>query len=121
MSKLSVASKCAAIVLLFGNTAGAQVREADVTGGRVAGAVANGIASFKGIPFAAPPVGASRWKAPQPVTPWTGIKQASAYGPSCMQDANFARLFGAAAPIAEDCLYLNVWTPAKTAGDALPV
>jgi para-nitrobenzyl esterase len=121
MSKLTVTSTCAALALLFGSTAGAQVREADVTGGRVAGAVANGIASFKGIPFAAPPVGALRWKAPQPVTPWTGSRQASAYGASCMQDANFARIFGAAAPIAEDCLYLNVWTPAKSAGDALPV
>ena len=91
MSKLTVASTCAAIALLFGNTAGAQVREADVTGGHVAGAVANGIASFKGIPFAAPPVGALRWKAPQPVTPWTGGRQATTFGPSCMQDADVRR------------------------------
>jgi para-nitrobenzyl esterase len=83
--------------------------------------VANGIASFKGIPFAAPPVGALRWNAPQPVKPWTGVRQATAYGPSCMQDANFARLFGAAPAISEDCLYLNVWSPAKAAGASLPV
>jgi para-nitrobenzyl esterase len=110
-----------AVSLWLAPAAGAQVRDVEVTGGKVSGVVSNGIASFKGIPFAAPPVGPLRWKAPQPVIPWTAVKQATEYGASCMQDPNFAKIFGASAPITEDCLYLNVWTPAKTAGDKLPV
>ena len=121
MKKLSTRAACTAVMLWLAPAAGAQVRDADITGGRVSGVVANRVVSFKGIPFAAPPVGTLRWKAPQPVKPWTGVKQASAFGPSCMQDPMFARLFGAPPDISEDCLYLNVWTPAKTAGDALPV
>ena len=111
----------AAAIVWLAAPAGAQVRDAEITGGKVAGAVSNGIASFKGIPFAAPPVGALRWKAPQPVKAWTGVKQATEYGGSCMQDPNFAKVFGATAPISEDCLYLNVWTPAKTPAEKLPV
>ena len=95
MKNVAISAACAAVILLLGAPAGAQVRDADVTGGRVAGAVANGIASFKGIPFAAPPVGALRWKTPQPVKAWTGVKQATSFGASCMQDAAFAKLFGA--------------------------
>ena len=101
--------------------ADAEIREVNVTGGRVTGVAVNGIVSFKGIPFAAPPVGELRWKPPQPVQPWTGVKQANAYGPSCMQDPNFVKIFGAPPAISEDCLYLNIWTPAKTPGDKLPV
>jgi para-nitrobenzyl esterase len=118
---VSIGAVCAAAALLAVSPASAQVREVDVTGGRVAGVAANGIVSFKGIPFAAPPVGPLRWKAPEPVKPWTGVKPAAAFGPSCMQDPMFARLFGAPPEMSEDCLYLNVWTPAKAAGDALPV
>src|SRR5712675_1314002 len=109
-------------LLLAAAPARAQVRDVEVTGGKVAGvAGVNGIVAFKGIPFAAPPVGPLRWKAPQPLKPWAGVKQASSFGASCMQDPMFARLFGAPPEISEDCLYLNVWTPAKSAGDALPV
>lgn len=79
------------------------------------------VASFKGIPFAAPPVGDLRWKAPQPVPAWSGTLKADHYGPSCMQDPTFARLFAAPPAIGEDCLYLNVWTPAKTRNEKLPV
>ncbi len=111
----------ACAVLLVTLDARAQIREADVTGGRVAGVAANGLVSFKGIPFAAPPVGVLRWKAPQPVKAWTGVKDASKFGASCMQDAMFPRVFGGPTEMSEDCLYLNVWTPAKAAGDALPV
>jgi para-nitrobenzyl esterase len=121
VKKPSVILACVATLLFAGSAAVAEVLQADVTGGRVTGVAANGVVSFKGIPFAAPPVGALRWKAPQPVKPWTGVKQANTFGASCMQDANFARLFGAPPALSEDCLYLNVWTPAKSAGDALPV
>jgi len=120
--KQTISILAAGVAMLWlASPAGAQVREADVTGGRVAGVVANGITSFKGIPFAAPPVGALRWKAPQPVKPWTGVKQASSFALSCMQDASAAKLFNAPEGVSEDCLYLNVWTPAKSASESLPV
>src|SRR6185503_19105139 len=99
----------------------AQIREVAVTGGRVSGVVTNGIAAFKGIPFAAPPVGALRWKAPQPVTTWTDIRVAGTFAPGCIQDPTLGRLFGAPDAISEDCLYLNVWTPATSASERLPV
>ncbi|MBO0929430.1 carboxylesterase/lipase family protein [Fibrella aquatilis] len=94
-----------------------------ITGGLVVGTLNQtaDIQTFKGIPFAAPPVGDLRWKAPQPVQPWTGIRQCNAFGPSPMQGvpAPFgpwsAEFLIPAAPISEDCLYLNVWTgTAKT-------
>ncbi len=117
----SIAAALVILTVLAASPVVAQVTEVSVTSGRVAGVVANGIASFKGIPFAAPPVGELRWKAPQPVKPWTGVKQATTYASSCMQDEMFAKLFGATSGLSEDCLYLNVWTPAKSASDALPV
>ena len=121
MKRVLISVLCAAATLSLGVPSYAEIREADVTGGRVAGVVANGIASFKGIPFAAPPVGALRWKAPQPVKPWTGVKQASTFALSCMQDSAAAKLFNAPEGVSEDCLYLNVWTPAKSASESLPV
>src|SRR5690242_11489323 len=56
-----------------------------VTGGEIRGLVHEGVASFKGVPFAAPPVGGFRWKAPQPVVPWSGVREADQYGPAPMQ------------------------------------
>lgn len=90
--------------------------------GKVAGAVEKGIASWKGIPFAAPPVGALRWRAPQPAAAWEGVREATAYSNDCMQ----LPFPSDAAPLgtapAEDCLYLNVWKPAKArATGKLPV
>ncbi len=95
-----------------------QIQTAKVTGGEVQGVVTNGISIFKGIPFAAPPVGDLRWKEPAPVQAWTGIKRADAFGLACMQPANSQ---GNTAPVGEDCLYLNVWTPAKKPGERVPV
>ena len=65
----------------------AQVQSAAVTGGRVEGVLADGVVSFKGIPFAAPPMGDLRWKAPQPLKPWSGVKKADSFGAKCMQNA----------------------------------
>jgi para-nitrobenzyl esterase len=85
------------------------------------------ISIYKGIPFAAPPVGDLRWKAPQPVKPWTQVKACIAFGPSPMQykPVPFSmwteEFLIAKEPISEDCLYLNVWTPAKTASEKRPV
>lgn len=91
----------------------------------VPGAV-KGVTAFKGIPFGAAPVGTLRWKAPQPVQPWTGVRAADRYGDVCMQPHGVGRLnvtvdLPDSPPMSEDCLYLNVWTPAKGGGGKLPV
>ncbi len=99
----------------------AQILTAKVTGGEVRGIAAEGLTEFKGIPFAAPPTGANRWRAPQPVVPWTGVKQADHFAPGCMQDASMMKFIGSDAGVSEDCLYLNVWTPAKAPRAKLPV
>src|SRR5512135_1882104 len=95
-----------------------QIQTAKVTGGEVQGVVTEGISIFKGIPFAAPPVGDLRWKAPAPVKPWPGVRNADAFANACMQAPHSQ---GNTAPVSEDCLYLNVWTPARSAGEKLPV
>ena len=87
------------------------------------------ITSFKGIPFAAPPVGENRWKAPQPLKPWDGVLEAYQFAPISVQDQPgvgtdiYCREWHVDPDIAmgEDCLYLNVWTPAKKADEKLPV
>jgi para-nitrobenzyl esterase len=99
----------------------AQIGEANVTGGRISGAVVDGIAEFKGIPFAAPPIGALRWKAPQPVRAWSGVRQSTAFGPACLQEPALANRMAPGVRLSEDCLYLDVWTPAKTSRERLPV
>ncbi|MGH9715160.1 MAG: carboxylesterase/lipase family protein [Candidatus Acidiferrales bacterium] len=108
-------------LLLCALPALAQIHVVPITGGRVAGVLSDGVVSFKGIPFAAPPVGALRWRAPQPVKAWQGVKQADQFGPSCMQNPRFTRMFDAPSAISENCLYLNVWTPAKSPDAKLPV
>ena len=95
-----------------------------ITGGSVQGVAENSLTVFKGIPYAAPPVGNLRWKAPQPVKPWKGVLKADHFGPSAPQIVahNFARLSSDVGKISEDCLYLNVWTPAlQKARKNLPV
>jgi para-nitrobenzyl esterase len=90
--------------------------------GKLQGATQGPVESFKGVPFAEPPVGELRWRAPQPVKPWSDVRQANVYSADCMQ----VPFPSDAAPLgtkpAEDCLYLNVWRPAGTKPDAkLPV
>ena len=72
------------ILLALAGWARAAIEHADVTGGRLKGEVADGIASFKGVPFAAPPVGALRWKAPQPVLAWSRTRNANTFAPACV-------------------------------------
>ena len=88
------------------------------------------ITAFKGIPFAAPPVGENRWRAPQPAAPWEGTRPCFAFAPISMQhipgldkDNIYSREWNVdpEIPMDEDCLYLNVWTPAKAPGEKLPV
>ena len=79
------------------------------------------IQSFKGIPFAQPPVGDLRWKAPQPLTNWNGVKQTKKFGPRAIQSNVFGDMGFRSDGMSEDCLYLNVWSPAKSANEKLPV
>ncbi|MCX5613025.1 carboxylesterase family protein [Streptomyces sp. NBC_00047] len=99
--------------------------EATVEGGTVRGTAEGDLISFKGIPFAQPPVGDLRWRAPQPVKPWDGVLDASKMGPDPIQHYSLLKPGGTGAGGAskgsEDCLYLNVWRPADQTGDPLPV
>jgi para-nitrobenzyl esterase len=83
--------------------------------GIVQGTLEDGLRVFKGIPFAEPPVGDLGWKAPQPAEKWEGVKQTTAFAPTPMQGGN------PPSGKSEDCLYLNIWTPAKSSKDKIPV
>jgi para-nitrobenzyl esterase len=87
--------------------------------GMIIGELGKEVAVFRGIPFAAPPVGELRWKPPQPVTPWKGTRQCIQFTPMAPQES-VPRL-GLTLPMSEDCLYLNVLSPAKNANEKLPV
>jgi len=83
--------------------------------GLVQGTAEDGLTVYRGIPFAAPPVGNLRWRAPQPAASWAGVLPALKFGPSPIQGS------GKGPGMSEDCLYLNVWSPAKSARDRIPV
>lgn len=89
--------------------------------GILEGTSESGIRSFKGIPFAAPPVGSLRWREPQPVKNWDGVRKADKFGPRAMQLPIFSDMQFRSDGVSEDCLYLNVWTPAKAGNEHLPV
>jgi para-nitrobenzyl esterase len=89
--------------------------------GLVSGSVKDGVASWKGIPFAAPPVGELRWSAPRPAPAWSGVKEATAYAHDCMQLPFPSDAAPLGTPPDEDCLYLNVWAPERPAAAKLPV
>ena len=86
-----------------------------VEGGLVRGTLEDGLTVYRGIPFAAPPVGDLRWRAPQPPAKWDGVLQATKFAPGPIQGGN------PPSGKSEDCLYLNVWTPAKSTADRIPV
>ena len=103
-----------ASALLITSEAFAVDEPVSLTHGQVSGVTLDsGVQEFLGIPFAAPPVGDLRWKAPQSPTPWQGVRIADQHGPACIQQR--------AAYMSEDCLYLNVWTRAESAAAELPV
>lgn len=90
--------------------------------GLVRGTVADGVVSFKGIPYAAPPVGSLRWRAPQPAIAWAGVRSASDYGHDCMQLPIPGDSAASGSTLSEDCLGLNLWRPAQIEAERpLPV
>ncbi|TDQ10287.1 carboxylesterase/lipase family protein [Pedobacter metabolipauper] len=113
---------CIISARLFAQNPASKPAQLKISAGLIEGTVeASGITSFKGIPFAKPPVGPLRWKAPQPLTSWTGIRKADKFAHNPMQKKVFGDMGFRSAGMSEDCLYLNVWTPAKTAKEKLPV
>jgi len=92
-----------------------------VDGGRVSGLDDGVLCVFRGIPYAAPPVGKRRWRPPQPVHAWKGVRACTKFAASCPQGGAPDRRGRLAGAQSENCLFLNVWTPARTAGEGLPV
>jgi para-nitrobenzyl esterase len=118
-----------ALALTLGTPLRAQERAptARTQAGAVRGTTASrpGVQAYLGIPYAAPPVGENRWRAPQPLSPWKGVRDADRFSPSCIQGPNtpfgpWTSEFLLLGPVSEDCLYLNVWT-AAAAGERRPV
>ncbi|HRV89020.1 MAG TPA: carboxylesterase family protein [Prolixibacteraceae bacterium] len=105
----------ALVLLIITSCYKPQPGQVRVEGGWIQGTVTEDLTIYKGIPFAAPPVGELRWQAPQPVNPWKGILQTTEYAPAPMQAGN------PPSGKSEDCLYLNVWTPAQSPKEKLPV
>jgi para-nitrobenzyl esterase len=130
---LSGTAAVVALAAVFFSTVPCLADALRIDGGEISDVApdASGIRVFKGIPFAAPPVGDLRWKAPQPVQPWSGVRSAGEWGPRCVQSKRLPDAgdppvrFGDLDPLNkrmdEDCLYLNLWTPTKTAAEGLPV
>jgi len=111
------------MVTVVGSTSAAQQTTILTKAGPVRGSGTDVIV-FKGIPYAAPPTGDRRWRPPAPPEPWTAVRDASEFGPQCPQQGDFAPRAEAPPPpmrTGEDCLTLNVWTPAKSRRDRLPV
>jgi para-nitrobenzyl esterase len=106
-----------ALLLGHGVASAASVR---VEFGVLDGVTANGLSIYKGVPYAKAPMGELRWREPQPVRPWRGVRKAASFAPACMQTG--VSMPGETPPaVSEDCLYLNIWTPVRRADERLPV
>jgi para-nitrobenzyl esterase len=117
---LTIAAQAPSSVALTGDVVVAQGQLAGTPGRNPA------ITVFKGVPFAAPPVGELRWREPQPAPAWQGVRAVTDFSPSCVQQIVDVRPpwtyeFMAHGAVSEDCLYLNVWTPARTVVERRPV
>jgi len=112
----------ALIALGLPATGFASAPEASTASGTVVGLLNGKVAIFRGIPYAAPPLGEKRWRSPQPVLPWQGVRDATAFGHDCMQPRSARDEAPLRTTPAEDCLYINVWKPAAAKrGGKLPV
>ena len=107
----------ALMALATGCAAAAPTSDVKIAQGDLQGSVEGDIAIFKDIPYAAAPVGPLRWRAPQPGPAWQGVREATEFGPACLQTGAEA----SRAPQSEDCLTLNVWTPAARPDAKAPV
>jgi para-nitrobenzyl esterase len=88
--------------------------------GALEGAKEGAVFTYKGVPFAGAPIEGLRWREPQPVKPWNGVRKVTRFAPACMQDT--VSMPGERPPaVSEDCLYLNIWTPTNRDGARLPV
>jgi para-nitrobenzyl esterase len=114
---LLVAALTAAPIAAFSSLAAQSSGEALVTveTGALRGVVRDGVVAYLGVPYAAPPVGTLRWREPQPPSKWQGVRAADKFGNDCVQHRQYDQ------PQSEDCLFVNVWTPADAAGRRLPV
>lgn len=106
---------------LFALSAHAAPRATTATGIAQGVQEASGVTSYKGIPYAAAPVDKLRWKAPRPAAKWKGVRKADHFGARCMQLPLFSDMVFRSDGMSEDCLFLNVWTPARSAKEKLPV
>ena len=118
LSRCAVAIELLLMSLLIVLESVTSAQTIKIESGSLRGTREDGLNVYRGIPYAAPPVGDLRWRPPQPAPRWEGVRAASQYGRACIQTN--AAISNLPAP-SEDCLYLNVWTPAKSAGDKLPV
>jgi para-nitrobenzyl esterase len=119
MARPALFGLLAAAIIGYGTPASA-TPEVALVEGRITGTMIDGYEAYRGIPYAAPPVGALRWRPPQPVEPWNGVLDAGDFGAVCPQPV----MPGATAEVPrmdEDCLSLNVWSPPDSAGKTLPV
>ncbi len=113
------ANAVAAVIAVL-STVGAASAAVRVDGGEVQGERQGDLTVYKGLPFAAPPLGDLRWRPPQPPPPWSNVKRADRFAPACMQKG--VSMPGEAPPaMSEDCLYLNIWAPAQASPKPLPV
>ena len=118
MSKRRCRTSVAGALCLI--AASAWAKPAVIESGAVEGVAKDGLTIYRGVPFAAPPVGDLRWREPQPIAPWQGTRKATSFAPACLQKG--VSMPGETPPTtSEDCLYLNIWTPAGTAAERLPV
>jgi len=126
MSRFLTVVQMAAFILLIGVLsawAASPADEVTVENGKLQGITNEDhtVRMFKGIPFAAPPVGEFRWKAPQPALNWSGVRQADKFGSACLQTNVFGDIYFRDAQPSEDCLTLDIWIPAKPASAKIPV
>jgi len=116
--KSTIAIEILSLATLVLLTSAAIAETVKVEGGLLKGTVEDGLSVYRGIPYAAPPIGDLRWRPPQLAPKWEGVRAADQFGRACVQTN--AAIADLPAP-SEDCLYMNVWTPAENAGEKLPV